>query len=44
MVKWIWLSISVTGKQAHQESTARVDVEIVNEGPEVSGPIEAAVR
>ncbi|MDH5925794.1 tandem-95 repeat protein [Vibrio lentus] len=37
------LTFDISDGQASAPSTARVDVEIVNEGPEVSGPIEAAV-
>ncbi|WP_198596446.1 cadherin-like domain-containing protein, partial [Vibrio splendidus] len=37
------LTFDISDGQASAPSTARVDVEIVNEGPEVSGPIEVAV-
>ncbi|WP_420031205.1 tandem-95 repeat protein [Vibrio toranzoniae] len=37
------LTFDISDGQASAPSTATVDVEIVNEGPEVSGPIEAAV-
>ncbi|MGF1851013.1 tandem-95 repeat protein [Vibrio satsumensis] len=37
------LTFDISDGQASAPSTARVDVEIVNEGPEVSGPIQAAV-
>ncbi|MUK69282.1 tandem-95 repeat protein [Aliivibrio fischeri] len=37
------LTFNISDGQASVPSTATVDVEIVNEGPEVSGPIEAAV-
>ncbi|WP_261809205.1 tandem-95 repeat protein [Vibrio toranzoniae] len=37
------LTFDISDGQASAPSTARVDVEIVNEGPEVSGPIEAVV-
>ncbi|MEZ9541515.1 tandem-95 repeat protein, partial [Vibrio sp. 10N.286.48.C11] len=37
------LTFDISDGQASAPSTARVDVEIVNEGPEVGGPIEAAV-
>ncbi|MFA1568566.1 tandem-95 repeat protein [Vibrio tasmaniensis 1F-187] len=37
------LTFDISDGQASAPSTARVDVEIVNDGPEVSGPIEAAV-
>ncbi|WP_409438357.1 tandem-95 repeat protein [Vibrio sp. BS-M-Sm-2] len=37
------LTFDISDGQASAPSTARVDVEIVNEGPEVSGLIEAAV-
>ncbi|CDT69034.1 conserved hypothetical protein [Vibrio coralliirubri] len=37
------LTFDISDGQASAPSTARVDVEIVNESPEVSGPIEAAV-
>ncbi|NAZ45098.1 tandem-95 repeat protein [Vibrio toranzoniae] len=37
------LTFDISDGQASTPSTATVDVEIVNEGPEVSGPIEAAV-
>ncbi|MDA0145489.1 tandem-95 repeat protein, partial [Vibrio sp. RW] len=37
------LTFDISDGQASASSTATVDVEIVNEGPEVSGPIEAAV-
>ncbi|WP_060981415.1 tandem-95 repeat protein [Vibrio splendidus] len=37
------LTFNISDGQASALSTARVEVEIVNEGPEVSGPIEAAV-
>ncbi|MBD1571056.1 tandem-95 repeat protein [Aliivibrio sp. S10_S31] len=37
------LSFDISDGQESAPSTAKVDVEIVNEGPEVSGPIEAAV-
>ncbi|MEZ8374292.1 tandem-95 repeat protein [Vibrio cyclitrophicus] len=37
------LTFDISDGQASAPSIATVDVEIVNEGPEVSGPIEAAV-
>ncbi|MFA1567145.1 tandem-95 repeat protein, partial [Vibrio kanaloae 5S-149] len=37
------LTFDISDGQASAPSTATVDVEIVNEGPEVSGPVEAAV-
>ncbi|UPR50587.1 tandem-95 repeat protein [Vibrio cyclitrophicus] len=37
------LTFDISDGQASAPSTARVDVEIVNEGPEISAPIEAAV-
>ena len=37
------LTFDISDGQASAPSTATVDVEIVNEGPEVSGPIQAAV-
>ncbi|MFA0141807.1 tandem-95 repeat protein [Vibrio kanaloae] len=37
------LTFDISDGQESAPSTATVDVEIVNEGPEVSGPIEAAV-
>ncbi|MCF7484910.1 tandem-95 repeat protein [Vibrio sp. A2-1] len=37
------LTFDISDGQASAPSTARVDVEIINEGPEVSGPIEATV-
>ncbi|WP_206382607.1 tandem-95 repeat protein, partial [Vibrio kanaloae] len=37
------LTFDISDGQASAPSTATVDVEIVNDGPEVSGPIEAAV-
>ncbi|TKF25538.1 tandem-95 repeat protein, partial [Vibrio kanaloae] len=37
------LTFDISDGQESAPSTATVDVEIVNEGPEVSGPVEAAV-
>ncbi|HHF2956106.1 TPA: tandem-95 repeat protein [Vibrio diabolicus] len=37
------LTFDISDGQASAPSTAKIDVEIVNEGPEVSGPVEAVV-
>ncbi|MCS0390113.1 tandem-95 repeat protein, partial [Vibrio diabolicus] len=37
------LTFDISDGQASAPSTAKIDVEIVNEGPEVSGPVDAVV-
>ncbi|HHX8508033.1 TPA: tandem-95 repeat protein [Vibrio diabolicus] len=37
------LTFNISDGQASAPSTAKIDVEIVNEGPEVSGPVDAVV-
>ncbi|MDW2022850.1 MULTISPECIES: tandem-95 repeat protein [unclassified Vibrio] len=37
------LAFDISDGQASAPSTAKIDVEIVNEGPEVSGPVDAVV-